>query len=56
MQYAALGIQMVAMILVCVWGGWKLDKHFETATPWFTLALSVVGLVSSLVYVIRKVM
>ncbi len=55
LRYSAIGIQMVAMILLCVLGGWKLDKYFETQTPWFTLGLSVVGMVSALIYVIRRV-
>jgi F0F1-type ATP synthase assembly protein I len=56
LRYSAIGVQMVAMILICVWGGWKLDRHFETQTPWFTLGLSVLGMVAALIYVIRRVL
>lgn len=56
LRYSALGVQMVAMILICVFAGVKLDKYFHTTTPWWTLGLSVLGLVSALIYVIRRIL
>ena len=43
-KYSGIAFQMVAVILVGVWGGVKLDEHFELETPLFTLGLSMLAL------------
>lgn len=47
------GIQMVLIIGIFVFGGYKLDEHFMTEKPWWTLSLSIVGVVIALVFMVR---
>jgi len=52
-KYSNIGMQMLAMILIGVFGGLKLDEWLENGVPVFTLigsALSVFGAI----YVVIK--
>jgi ATP synthase protein I len=42
-RYTGLGVQMIAIILVTVWGGIKLDKLLGLESPVFTIILSLIG-------------
>ena len=42
-KYSGLGFQMLAIILVSVWGGQKLDEKYHDGEPLFIIILSVVG-------------
>jgi ATP synthase protein I len=53
-KWSGLAFQMMAMIGLGVWGGMWLDKKLELAFPAFTLGLSLLGVVGSLVMVIRQ--
>jgi ATP synthase protein I len=55
LKYSSLGFQMLAMILLGVWGGWSLDKNFAFKIPIFTLFFSLFAVIGSLVYFIRKI-
>jgi len=46
---------MAITIGLGVWGGRKLDAYFQNEKPMLTLVFSVLGLVVSLVVVIRSV-
>lgn len=52
-KYSGLAFQMIAIILVTVWGGNKLDKLFLLETPVFTIVLSLFG-VAAAIYVAVK--
>jgi len=54
LTYSGLAFEMLAFILLGVWGGYKLDIHFETSKPWFLIGLSLFGVTASLVNLIRK--
>ncbi len=54
-KFSSLGIQMGLIIYVFTWGGMFLDERYEMPTPWFTVALSLSGVVGSLTLVIREV-
>ena len=54
-KFSSLGIQMGLIIYAFTWGGMFLDEHYEMSTPWFTVALSLSGVVGSLTLVIREV-
>lgn len=41
MKYASMGTQMLIIIGIGVFGGFKLDKHFGFKVPVFTLTLSL---------------
>jgi F0F1-type ATP synthase assembly protein I len=52
MKYSGLAFQMIAVMVLAAWGGMKLDEHFATQNPWFTIGLMVVAVVASMVLVI----
>ena len=47
-RYTGLGVQMIVIILVTVWGGIKLDKLFGLVTPVFTVILSLLGVLAAI--------
>jgi ATP synthase protein I len=47
-KYTGLGVQMIAIILLSVWGGIKLDKLFLLETPVFTIILSLLGVFAAI--------
>jgi ATP synthase protein I len=52
-RYSGLGIQMVIIILISVWGGIKLDGLFSLKTPVFTIILSLLGVAAAIYSAIR---
>ena len=54
-KFSSLGIQMGLIIYAFTWGGMFLDERYEMSTPWFTVALSLSGVIGSLTLVIREV-
>ena len=46
---------MGLIIYAFTWGGIFLDDRYEMSTPWFTIALSLLGVIGSLTIVIREV-
>lgn len=53
MKYASLGTQMLVLLGLGVWGGLKLDEHWNT-TPLFLVLFPVLGLVLSLYQLYRQ--
>ncbi len=53
-KYSGLAFQMLAAIALGVWGGMKLDKWTGWKFPVFTVVLPLVGIVSSIVLLIRS--
>ena len=51
-----MGIQMAGIIVFFAWLGTYCDKKFQTTTPWWTLSLSLFGVISSMFLVIREVL
>jgi ATP synthase protein I len=47
-RYTALGVQMIIIILITVWGGIKLDKLFALESPVFTVILSLLGVFAAI--------
>jgi ATP synthase protein I len=47
-KYTALGFQMIAIILVSVWGGIKLDSLLAFQTPVCTIVLSLLGVFAAI--------
>lgn len=52
-KYSGIGIQMVIIILITVWGGIKLDKLFLLETPVFTIILSLLGVAAAIYTAIK---
>ena len=54
-RFSSMGIQMGATIFLFTWLGVYLDDYFKNKTPWLTIVLSLIGVIGSLVLVIREV-
>ena len=55
LKFSSLGIQMGVIIAFFTWIGTYLDGSQKTDIQWWTLSLSLFGVISSLVLVIREV-
>jgi len=42
-QYAGMGFSMAAVMLLMIWGGYKLDEHFDKK-PVFTITLTLLSI------------
>ena len=51
-----MGIQMAGIIGFFAWLGTYFDKKFETLTPWWTISLSLLGVISSMFLVIKEIL
>jgi F0F1-type ATP synthase assembly protein I len=54
-RFSGLGIQMGAVIAIFTWLGTYLDKKFASKTPWWTIGLSLFGVMAGLYLVIKEV-
>ena len=54
-KWSGLAFQMLASIGLCTWGGIWLDERLQTRFPVWTLCLALLGVVASLVSVIRSI-
>ena len=53
-QYSGMVFQMIGIIGVFAFAGYKLDQYQQTKTPLFTAVLSLLGVIISLYTVIRS--
>lgn len=53
LRYTGMAMKMAIVIGLGVYGGIKLDEHFETKTPWFTLVCSLLSVGAAIYIVIR---
>lgn len=54
-RFTSVGIQMGVIIALFTWLGNYLDVTYKTKTPWWTLGLSLFGVVAGLTLVIKEV-
>ena len=52
-KYSSLGFQMVAIILIGVFGGLKLDKYLAWKIPIFTVVFSLLSVALAIYYAIK---
>jgi F0F1-type ATP synthase assembly protein I len=52
-KFSNLAIQMGLIIGLGAWGGHKLDQHYKTSKPVWTIVLSLLGIAAGL-YVVLK--
>lgn len=52
-RYTGIAFQMIAVLLLGVFGGIKLDAYFETS-PILTVALTVFSVFAAMVMVVRE--
>ncbi|NOZ47516.1 MAG: AtpZ/AtpI family protein [Chlorobi bacterium] len=55
-KYSGIAFQMVAIIIIGVFGGMKIDKYFGFQFPVFTVALSILSVFFAIYYVIRDLL
>ena len=55
LRFSNIAIQMGAIIGLSTWGGVKLDAHFKTQRPYYTIVLSLLGIGIALYVVIKDV-
>ncbi len=56
LRFSSMGIQMAGIIGFFTWLGIYCDKKFETLNPWWTIFLSLFGVISSMVLIIREIL
>jgi F0F1-type ATP synthase assembly protein I len=54
-KYSAIGFQMIAIIGVFTYAGYKIDENRESKTPIYTAFFSLTGVFIALYLVIRSV-
>jgi hypothetical protein len=52
-KYGNLAIQMGLIIGIGAWGGKKLDEHYQTSEPYYTIVLSLFAIVTALYLVLK---
>ncbi|KAA3640004.1 MAG: hypothetical protein DWQ02_02725 [Bacteroidetes bacterium] len=53
MKYSGMGIQMGLIITIGAFAGQKLDAHYQTSKPYFTVALALFSTFAAL-YIVLK--
>lgn len=53
-KYSGIAFQMIAAIGLFVWLGTYLDKKMETNQPYWTLGLTLMAVVASMVSIIKN--
>ncbi len=56
LRYSGMATQMMAIILVGVFSGRWLDKHFHTSVPFFTGGLTILGVIISMVFAVKDLL
>ena len=55
-RYSSIAFQMLAIILIGVFGGIKLDKWLKLDVPVFTIILSILSVILAIYYVTRDLL
>lgn len=53
LQFSQAGVQMVLIIGIFVFLGYKLDQKYPSGQKWFTLGFSLFGVIISMVWFLR---
>lgn len=54
-RFSSVGIQMGIIIALFTWLGTYLDEKYQTKTPWWTIGLSLFGVIAGLTLIIKEV-
>jgi len=54
-RFSSVGIQMGIIIALFTWLGTYLDEKYHTKTPWWTISLSLFGVIAGLTLIIKEV-
>lgn len=52
-RYSSIGFQMLAIILIGVFGGIKLDQWLHLDLPVFTVVLSILSVILAIYYAVK---
>ncbi len=55
-KYSSLAFQMLAIILIGVFGGMKLDQIISWDFPVFTVVLSILGVFGSIFFAVKDLL
>ncbi|MFW5822463.1 MAG: AtpZ/AtpI family protein [Tangfeifania sp.] len=55
-RYSSLAFEMMAMIALGTYGGYKIDQWLDNGFKGFTLGLMVLSAIGSVVYATRKIL
>lgn len=55
-KFSSLAFEMMAMIAVSTFLGFKIDQWMDNKFKWFTLLLMVFSVIGSVYYFIRKIL
>ena len=55
-KYSGLAFQMIAVILLVLYGGMKLDQYLEREFPLFTIVGAIVGVFLSLYFALKDLL
>lgn len=55
-RYSSLAFEMMAMIALGTYGGYKIDQWMNNEFKGFTLGLMVLSVIGSVVYATRKIL
>jgi len=55
-RYSSIGFQMLAIILIGVFGGVKLDQWLQLKVPVFTIVLSVASVILAIYYAVKDLL
>lgn len=53
-RYSNLAFEMIAIMALGVFVGWKIDQWLELSFPGFTLGLMILSVAGAIYHVIRK--
>jgi len=52
-KYSSLALQMIAIVLIGAFGGRELDRWLEPGFPVFTVVLTILAVIGSMIYAMR---
>ena len=55
MKYSGIAFQMIAVLLLALWGGMKLDEKMGMENPIFTVVFLLLGVGGSMYLIIKGV-
>lgn len=54
LRMSQAGVQMVLIIGIFVFVGYKLDQKFPTKQKWFTLGFSIFGVIIAMIWMLKS--
>jgi F0F1-type ATP synthase assembly protein I len=55
-KYSSLGIQIVAIVLLCTGLGYFIDQKMMLSKPYFTGGFALMGCILAMIYMVKSVL